>query len=193
MWSEHKDLNLEPDGYKPPALPDCAIFRCAWVYTDQFSHGSDEKQSDLSGPPGRSEVNRTPITRLSDAFPTFERHYENWSRPRVTLPLVPAWRRSYSPSRLFNGIHRDDWSPIRGLNPCQQFGRLWCCHYTNETSGWRYGSQTHACSATNCRAAVTLMTTCFTAGDPGYRSDPASRKGCVLVAEPRVELERSGL
>lgn len=20
-WSEHKDLNLEPDGYKPPALP----------------------------------------------------------------------------------------------------------------------------------------------------------------------------
>ena len=21
FWSEHKDLNLEPDGYKPPALP----------------------------------------------------------------------------------------------------------------------------------------------------------------------------
>lgn len=21
IWSEHKDLNLEPDGYKPPALP----------------------------------------------------------------------------------------------------------------------------------------------------------------------------
>lgn len=50
------------------------------------------------------------------------------------------------------------------MNPCQQFGRLWCCHYTNETSGWKYGSQTHTCSATNCRAAVTLMTTCFTAG-----------------------------
>ena len=41
-------------------------------------------------------------------------------------------------------------------------------------SGWRYGSQTHACSATNCRAVVTLMTTC-------------------LVAEPRVELGRTGL
>ncbi len=25
---------------------------------------------------GRSEVNRTPITRLSDAFPTVERHYD---------------------------------------------------------------------------------------------------------------------
>ena len=58
--------------------------------TDQLSHGSDEKQSDLSYPLGRSEVNRTPITRLSDAFPTFERHYENLVPPEGIEPTRTA-------------------------------------------------------------------------------------------------------
>ena len=90
------------------------------------------------------------------------------------------------------------------MNPYRQFGRLWCCHYTNETSGWNTGDQTRTCSATNCRAVVTLWTTFWLqgrgsnsgrraygarleAGPPcnvGVRGGTRTRKTCVLSAVP---------
>ena len=93
MWSEHKESNLEPDGYKPPALP----LRHVPI---------------LVGMTGIGPV----LTAYQTVFLPLK-DIPVLVPPEGIAPTRAVKQRIYSPLRLFNGLRRHIMVSRTGLAP----------------------------------------------------------------------------